>query len=349
MTSSTGSDSTPGLDLSRLTAFLDSACPGLAAGPLRAEVIAGGKSNLTYLVTDGSGSWVVRRPPLGHVLATAHDMSREYRVMSALYGTAVPVPRMIAMCDDPSVMGEPFYVMERMLGVAFRHSKELADLGTERTRMIAERMIDVLLDLHGVDPVEVELEDFGRPAGFLERQVRRWKQQLDASATRELPRAEVLARMLAASVPADAPAAIVHGDYRLDNLLVDSRDEVTAVVDWEMATIGDPLTDVALLYVYMHLARVDNAIADAMSAPGFLTPDEALNRYVQRSPRDTSRMGFYLGLAFFKLAVIVEGIHRRYLDGKTVGDGFSDVGAIVAPLVENGIAAMEEGPSGLRV
>lgn len=332
----------PGLDLQALADFMAASCPGLAGGPLRAEVIAGGKSNITYAVTDGARTWVVRRPPLGHVLATAHDMGREYRVMSALQGTAVPVPAMIAMCTDVDLMGQPFYLMEWVNGRAYRQAGELVPLGPERTRSIAERMVDVLLDLHAVEPGSVGLADFGRPAGFLARQVRRWQQQLDASATRDLPRAAELARMLAAEVPPDAPAAIVHGDYRLDNLLVDADDQVRAVVDWEMATLGDPLTDLALLYVYLRLATVGNAIADAMSAPGFLGPDQVLERYVQRSPRDASRMGFYLGLAFFKLAVIVEGINRRYVEGKTVGDGFGDVGVLVDPLIEEGIAAMEE-------
>jgi len=331
----------PGLDLHRLGNFLAEQCPGLTEGPLRAEVIAGGKSNLTYSVTDGVSTWVVRRPPLGHVLATAHDMGREYRVMSALQGTGVPVPAMIASCQDPALMGEPFYVMEWVPGRAYRQAAELLPLGLQRAELLAERMVDVLLDLHEVNPDAVGLSDFGRPAGFCQRQVRRWQQQLAASATRELPRAEELARMLAASIPPDAPAAIVHGDYRLDNLLVDDQDRVRAVVDWEMATLGDPLTDLALLYVYVRLASIDNAIADAMSVPGFLTPDQVLARYVARSTRDTSRMGFYLGLAFFKLAVIVEGIHRRYLDGKTVGAGFDGIGALLEPLVEEGIKAME--------
>lgn len=332
----------PGLNLQRLTAFLDEVHPGLVAGPLQAQVIAGGKSNITYLVSDGTGRWVVRRPPLGHVLATAHDMGREYRVMSALADTAVPLPRMIAMCQDPSLMGEPFYVMEFVSGVAYRQAAQLRELGPERVAQLSQSMIDVLLDLHAVDPTEVGLADFGRPAGFLERQVRRWSQQLDASATRELPQAQELARMLSADVPPEGSPAIVHGDYRLDNLLVTPDGRIVAVVDWEMATIGDPLTDVALLCTYMQLARQSNAIADSMAAPGFMTPDEALTHYVSRSPRDTSRMGFYLGLASFKLAVILEGIHRRFVEGKTVGEGFGDVGASVEPLLEQGISAMKE-------
>jgi len=336
----------PGLDLIRLHAFLQDACPGLVDGHLSASLIAGGKSNLTYAVTDGTARWIVRRPPLGHVLATAHDMAREYRVMSALQGTGVPVPRMIVLCEDPDVVGEPCYLMEHVVGHAYRQAEQLRPIGERRTGQIARNMVDTLLTLHEVEPASVGLADFGRPERFLERQVRRWKQQLDASQTRALPRAELLHDRLASSVPADTAAAIVHGDYRLDNLLVDDDDAIAAVVDWEMATIGDPLTDVALLYVYLRLARigVGNAIADAMAAPGFLTADEALARYAERSPRDTTAMPFYLGLAFFKLAVIVEGIHRRYVDGKTVGDGFSGVGALVDPLIEEGIAAMEGRP-----
>ncbi|MBU6246007.1 MAG: phosphotransferase family protein [Actinomycetales bacterium] len=344
----------PGLDLVRLRAFLQDAAPGLVGGDLSASIIAGGKSNLTYAVTDGTWRWIVRRPPLGHVLATAHDMAREYRVMSALQGTGVPVPRMIVLCEDPSVVGAPCYLMEHVDGRAYRRAEELREIGPERTGQIARNMVDTLLMLHEVDPGSIGLADFGRPERFLERQVRRWKQQLEASQTRALPRADLLHARLADSIPAETAAAIVHGDYRLDNLLVgdgdqedaDQDDAIAAVVDWEMATIGDPLTDVALLYVYMRLARigVGNAIADAMCAPGFLTADQALARYAERSPRDTTAMPFYLGLAFFKLAVIVEGIHRRFVEGKTVGDGFSGVGALVDPLIEEGIAAMEGRP-----
>ncbi len=210
-----------GLDLDRLRAFLETECPGLVTGPLSAEVIQGGKSNITYRVSDGVGRWVVRRPPLGHVLATAHDMVREHRVISALLPTSVPVPATLALCADPAVIGAPFYVMELMPGTPYRHAHELETLGPERARAISTRVVEVLADLHAVRPAEVGLTDFGRPEGFLARQVQRWKKQLDASKSRALPGADELFELLASRVPPDGAPGIVHGDYRLDNLLVD--------------------------------------------------------------------------------------------------------------------------------
>ncbi len=176
-------DDIPGLDLTAFRAWYDGQRPGEIAGELSAKVIAGGKSNLTYEVTDGTSWWIVRRPPLGHVQATAHDMGREYTAMSALADTAVPVPATYAHCADPDVLGAPFYVMERVDGVAYRSASQLEPLGPERTAAIAGRMIDVLAALHAVDPVDVGLAEFGRPHGFLERQVRRWGKQLEGSKT----------------------------------------------------------------------------------------------------------------------------------------------------------------------
>jgi aminoglycoside phosphotransferase (APT) family kinase protein len=336
-------DDTPGLDLADLHAFLDRERPGLVAGELRGEVIAGGRSNLTYDVTDGHSSWVVRRPPLGHVLATAHDMSREHRVISALEPTDVPVPRTYVLCEDPDVLGAPFYVMEKVGGTPYRRAAQLEAIGAERTGDICLRMVDILGTLHEVDPEKVGLGDFGRPEGFLDRQVRRWKKQLDSSRSRDLPGMDDLHARLEANVPEQQGPAIVHGDYRLDNLLVDDSDRVTAVLDWEMATVGDPLTDVALLVVYRGVAEQDKAgaVADAPSAPGFLSTDEIVTRYAERSGRDLSAMGFYLALAYFKLAVVLEGIHFRYTQGKTVGAGFEDVGRMVGPLVSAGLASLE--------
>ncbi|WP_433479119.1 phosphotransferase family protein [Spirillospora sp. CA-142024] len=331
----------PGLALDRFRGFFARARPGAAAGPLRARVIEGGRSNLTYEVTDGRSSWIVRRPPLGHVLATAHDMAREYRVLTALAGTGVPVPATYALCEDPDVIGAPFYVMEMVEGVPYRSAAELEPLGAERVGRIAERMIDTLVELHRVDPEQVGLADFGRPEGFLARQVRRWKRQLDASRSRDLPAATELHALLEANVPAGATPAIVHGDYRLDNLLVDSGDRIAAVLDWEMATLGDPLTDLALLLVYMRRQTPVPGTADASSAPGFPAPDDVLARYARRSGRDVSAIGFYVGLACFKLAVISEGIHYRYIHGQTVGEGFETVGDAVEPLLRSGLAALD--------
>lgn len=332
----------PGLDLARLAGWLPGVLP--SAGPeLGAELITGGKSNLTYTVTDGTTTWILRRPPLGHVLATAHDMGREYRVMSALQGTGVPVPRTYAFCDDTEVLGAPFYLMERVAGTPYRRATELAALGAERTRTISTQLVDALTSLHAIDPASVGLADFGRPEGFLGRQVGLWRKQLAASYTRDLPAADELHALLAADVPAESAAGIVHGDFRLDNVLVDDGDRATAVLDWEMATLGDPLTDLALMLTYHRLAAtVGEAVADASSAPGFLSEDEIVARYAAGSERDLSRFGWYLGLAAFKLAAILEGIHYRHLAGQTVGDGFADIGEAIHPLLDAGLTALKE-------
>ena len=334
----------PGLDLEAFRGWLGSAAPGLLEGRLTGTVITGGKSNLTYVVGDGTRSVIVRRPPLGHVLATAHDMVREHRVMAALADTAVPVPRMYAVCPDDAVVGAPFYVMELIDGVPYRTREELEALGAGRTRSISERMVDTLADLHDVAPQSVGLTDFGRPQGFLERQVRRWSTQLESSHSRDLAGADALLARLRAGQPESPAPAIVHGDYRLDNLLVRPDDQIGAVVDWEMATLGDPLTDVALLLTYQRVADLGfgAAVSTAATAPGFVTPDEVVARYAARSGRDLSQLGFYEGLACFKLAVVLEGIHYRHVSGQTVGEGFAQIGSMVEPLLALGLASMED-------
>jgi aminoglycoside phosphotransferase (APT) family kinase protein len=278
------------------------------------------------------------------VLATAHDMVREHRVITALRATAVPVPTTYAVCDDPDVVGAPFYVMERVEGTPYRFAAQLGPLGARRVRRISERMVDTLVALHSVDPASVGLGDFGRPEGFLERQVRRWKQQLDASRSRDLAGIDELHERLASSVPAQGDPTVVHGDFRLDNLLVTADDEVSAVLDWEMATLGDPLTDVALLEAYQTLPRMMDSVAvsDVSRAPGFITGPELRRRYAAASGRDLGHLAFHLGLAYFKLAVILEGIHYRYTQGQTVGNGFSTIGEATAPLVAAGLAAVKE-------
>ncbi len=337
---------TPGLDLAAFRGWYDAQRPGEIAGDLSAQVIAGGKSNLTYELTDGERRWIVRRPPLGHVQATAHDMGREYTAMSALRDTDVPVPTTYAYCAEPDVIGAPFYVMERVEGVAYRSASQLEPLGPKRTAAIVDRMVDVLAALHAVDPAAVGLEEFGRPQGFLERQVRRWGKQLEGSKTAERPRADELHRRLAARVPADNDewVGIVHGDYRLDNLLTGPDDEIKAVVDWEMATLGDTRTDLALLLVYDQIATIAGGalVADVAKAPGYPEPHQHLARYAATSGRDLGDMAFHLGLAYFKLAVILEGIHFRFLQGATVGEGFDQIGAGFDPLISAGLEALGE-------
>jgi aminoglycoside phosphotransferase (APT) family kinase protein len=332
----------PGLDLTALRGWLDDAAPSLLAGPLTAELVAGGKSNLTYRVSDGQRSVVVRRPPLGHVLATAHDMGREYRVISALRSTPVPVPEAYAWCADESVVGAPFYVMSLVEGVPYRSAAELEALGESRTRAIGERLVDTLADLHLVHVAVVGLSDFGRPEGFLARQVRRWRQQLDASRSRDVAGIDDLRRRLGESIPPESPGTVVHGDYRLDNVLVTPSDEIGAVVDWEMATLGDPLTDVALLLTYQRVSAlgVGAGVSTAPQAAGYPTREEVMARYAARTGRDLGHLGFHEALACFKLAVILEGIHYRHAHGQTVGEGFGGIGAMVEPLVALGLESI---------
>lgn len=346
-------ESLPGLDLDRLGPWFAENVEGVSTGStsgveLSATHISGGKSNLTYAVSDGTREWIVRRPPLGHVLATAHDMKREHTVISALHDTDVPVPETYAFCADEEVLGAPFYVMEKVDGRPYRYARELEPLGADRTRAISEQLIDVMAALHAVDPAEVGLSEFGRPDGFLTRQVRRWKKQLEASHSRDLPAADELHALLEARVGAAEAAStgpgIVHGDYRLDNVLTSTDDRILAVVDWEMATLGDPVTDLAILLTYQQMASVsgDDTVTDVSNAPGWLSEDEIIARYDAASHRDLSEFGFYRGLAAYKLAAILEGIHYRYLKGQTVGPGFDKIGDGIHPLLDMGIKAIKE-------
>lgn len=339
----------PGADLGALARWLHEQHPGLITGQLVGFLVPGGKSNLTYIVTDEVGQeLVLRRPPLGHVLATAHDMGREARVMAALEGSAVPVPRVLARSSEDDVLGAPFYLMTRAHGIAYRTKEELEELGEARTASIIDSMMTVLADLHSIDPDTVGLGDFGRAEGFLARQVKRWRMQFESSRSRELPSEAVLFEALSQEVPEQGPAGIVHGDYRLDNLLVDSSvegDPITAVLDWEMSTIGDPLTDLALLLVYSDLGRHPSwgkAVTTAPQASGYPSNEQLVERYAATSGRDLTHLGWYVALANYKLAGVMEGIHYRFVQGKTVGSGFAHAGEGVEMLLQNGIAALED-------
>ncbi|WP_328402435.1 phosphotransferase family protein [Streptomyces sp. NBC_00390] len=334
----------PGLDPEKLRSCLDRERPGLVGGPLRAQLIQGGRSNLTYTVTDGAGRWVVRRPPLGHVLATAHDMKREHRVITALHGTAVPVPTPVLLCEDESVLGSPFYVMEFVDGTPYRTAEQLAPLGPERTREAVLSLVDTLVDLHAVDPESVGLADFGRPEGFLDRQLRRWGKQLDASRNRELAGIDELHAALGRALP-DSPApSVIHGDYRLDNVLIGGDDRIKAVLDWEMSTLGDPLTDLGLLAMYSRPIDLPGSpISTTATAAGHPPAAELIERYAERSGRDTSAISWYTAFAWFKLAVILEGIHYRYTLGQTVGAGFDRIGDLVPVFIGHGLTTLQEG------
>lgn len=334
----------PGLDLDRLDAYLASATPGLVAGPLSAELVVGGRSNLTYYLTDGTTRWVLRRPPLGHVLRTAHDMGREFRVLSALDKTTVPVPSTIHLCADPEPLGAPFYLMEYLPGIVVRSKAQCeAELGPAGTTAVVQRLVDVLAELHTVDPVSIGLGDFGRPEGYLTRQVQRWRKQLDASRSRAVPGIDELHDQLAASVPRSSRSGLVHGDYRLDNVVVDPvAHDIAGVLDWEMATLGDPLADVGMLVVYTRARSVKDELitGDVTSAAGFPPTAVLVARYAERTGADLSALDWYVALACFKLAVVLEGIHYRFTQGKTVGAGFDRIGERVPGLVSEGLATL---------
>ncbi|GAA1887850.1 phosphotransferase family protein [Streptantibioticus ferralitis] len=340
----TTTDNPPGLDLERLRAHVDRERPGLTAGPLTGRLIEGGRSNLTYAVTDGASRWVVRRPPLGHVLATAHDMGREFTVLAGLHPTPVPVPEPLLLGQDDTVIGAPFYLMEHVDGTPYRTVEQLAALGPERTRGVVLSLVDTLVDLHAVDPAAAGLADFGRPEGFLERQLRRWNKQLAASRNRELPGIDELSTRLGARLPASGAPTVVHGDYRLDNVLVGPDDRIRAVLDWEMSTLGDPLTDLGLLVMYSERLPVENSpVPTSSGAPGHPDPAELISRYAQRSGRDTSAVAWYTAFAYFKLAVILEGIHYRFTLGQTVGAGFDRIGTLVPVFIDRGLTILKEG------
>ncbi|HZU78162.1 MAG TPA: phosphotransferase family protein [Dehalococcoidia bacterium] len=340
--------SPPGLDLLALHAFLQREVGGVG-DRLQGAVIPGGRSNLTYVVADGERRFVVRRPPLALVLPTAHDMRREVRMLSALQRTDIPVPDVLAVCEDESVIGAPFYVMRYIDGPVVRDELPQTFSDTPQTRRaMSEALLDTLVRLHDVVPGDVGLGDFGRPEGFLERQVRRWWQQWEASKTRELPSIEELHRRLQATLPAQSPAGIVHGDYRLDNVMFAPHDpsRIVAVIDWEMATVGDPLCDVGLLLVYW-ADTAEEAAARTLHGrsitveDGFLRREELRARYASQSSRDLSSLDWYIALGAYKLAIIAEGIHARFLMGMTVGDGFDSIGTMVPPIVEGALTTLQ--------
>jgi aminoglycoside phosphotransferase (APT) family kinase protein len=311
-------------------------------GDLRASEIAGGRSNLTYRVEDDAQAWVLRRPPAAGLSPSAHDVGREYRIVDALQGTDVPVARTLVNCTDPAVLGVPFAMVGFVDGRVLRTEQDLEGCSDSEVQAIHTELLRVLVRLHDQPYAALNLDGFGRPDGVVERQVRRWRQQWDHVATRELDDVDRLYRALGDVLPRQQRATIVHGDFRIDNTLLDrARPVVLALVDWEMSTIGDPLTDVATMCAYQH-RDFDYVVGErgASTSPHWPDVDSLAQDYAALSGADLSEFSTYLALAYFKLAVIAEGIASRRLAGAADGPGFDTAHLAVPGLVAAGLAVL---------
>jgi aminoglycoside phosphotransferase (APT) family kinase protein len=339
----------PGIDAAAVSKFFAEHVEG-GDVPLSFSFLSGGRSNLTYRVEGGQHTWVLRRPPLGFVLPTAHDMAREHRVLTALRDTGIPVPRTQALCTDESVTGGPFYVMDFAPGIVIEEELPTGYASTPaERRRIGTALMQTLAALHAVDWRAVGLEGFGRPEGYLARQVKRWSEQWERSKASDVPLVSELIRRLDAALPHSPAATLVHGDYRLGNLALDPADpgRVVAIFDWEMATLGDPLADVGYTLVYwgepedVPGSRGPGRYASVTTAPGFQRRAELVAEYSRASGRDVTSVDFYEVLALYKLAVISEGAYARWRAGLTAGEGFENVERVSVPLCEAALAIAE--------
>lgn len=313
---------TAGLDTAAVGAWLAARVPGVRL-PLVGELITGGHSNLTYRLTDQDGRrWVLRRPPLHGVLPTAHDMAREHMILSALAGTAVPVPPVVGLCEDDAVTGAPFYVTEHLTGLVLRAVGDAAGLPEPTRARLGERLVDTLAALHDLDPEAVGLGAMVRRTPYLQRQLRRWQEQWQRSRTRELPLADDVHRRLVAQQPQQSDEQrIVHGDYRLDNLMVDHAGRIVAVFDWELCAVGDPLTDLGVLLAYWTEQGEEPIpfLPPTTALPGFPDRRTLVDRYRQRTGRPVDGIGYYHAFACWKVGVIAEGVAARYAAGAMDG------------------------------
>ena len=329
---------TEGIDRAGVEGWFEENVPG-AKPPLSFERISGGRSNLTFGVRDTEGrAWALRRPPLGKRLGSAHDMGREHRVISALQETPVPVPPVVGLCEDDAVNGAPFYVMGFVEGPILRSAEDAKRFDEAERRAIGERVVATLVAIHEVDPDAVGLGELGRKEAYVERQLRRWYGQWEKSKTRDLPAVDGVHERLSARIPEQGPATIVHGDYRLDNMILSPSGEVAAVVDWELCTLGDPLADVGMLLVYWSEEGDEfmPLFAPATIATGFPTRDEVRARYAERSRRDLRQIDFFVALGYWKLAIILEGVYARYASGQygKTDEGFQEFAKVVERLAD---------------
>jgi len=306
-----------GIHPERVTAWLSKHVVGLKP-PVTFALVAGGHSNLTFRVEDSRGrAWILRRPPLGHVLESAHDMAREYRIIHALVGTRVPVPGACALCEDIAVNDAPFYIMQFVEGVVLHDATQAGPLSLTQRRSIGEHVIDVLAELHSIDPDAVGLGSLGRKEGYLERQLNRWSRQWQATKTHEIPEMDESLELLQQQQPGQIGSSIVHGDYRLGNMLI-REGRIQALLDWELCTLGDPLADVGYL-LNSWLGPDELMPGEAAQAPttvgGFPSREELCNRYQEATGRDLSNINYYRAFSHWRLAAIGQGVYKRYLMG----------------------------------
>ena len=374
-------DDLPGLPRATVDPWLRHALPDLVGDAgWSAELISGGLSNITYRLQLSGGAVILRRPPLGGVLPSAHDMRREYRVISGLATTAVPVPEALALGEDPAVLGYPFFVMSDVRGDVLRTAQDTGRLSVTARSHLSAQFVQTLADLHAVDVEAVGLDGYGHGAGYAARQVRRWGEQWQRSRQRDLPDLDRLIELLANEVPPDGETTIVHGDYRLDNTVVElaakdhsamdhsamhhsamdhsamdhsgedaaalDRPRIAAVLDWELSTLGDPLADLALAMTYWHDRGDDERAAIPVAVgvtahEGFPTAAELAEQYSRLTGRELAQLPFFLGLAAMKLAVILEGVMARHRAGHTVSGGYDRVSDAVPALVARGLRALQ--------
>ena len=288
-------------------------------GPLQYQLIAGGRSNMTFTVSDGNQPrFVLRRPPMGPLLPSAHDMAREYRLMHALRDSDVPVPKMVGLCQDETVNGRDFYVMQFVDGLVVRDIEIASTVGVAARETMSESLIRTLVALHRVDIDEVGLGDLAKRTGYIERQVKRWTGQWESSRTRELPIVDAVASELLSRMPEPNVTTIAHGDYRLSNCMVDPNGHVIAVLDWELCTLGEPMADLGGLLGYWHDPQENDPTGDAESTglPGFLDQDELAALYAEEMGSDMETISYYRAFAQWRLACIGEGVYARYLAGQ---------------------------------
>lgn len=332
----------PGMDVAALHRFLVDHGVALA-GDLDVELVSGGRSNLTFKASDGRSTWIVRRPPTSGLTPSAHDMAREFRVTAALQVSSVPVARTVAFDESGAALGAQMTVVEFVDGRVVRDQSDLAALSDAEVRDSTHALVRVLADLHAVDYRAVGLRDFGRPDGFVARQVKLWAGQWERVKTRDLPDVAALHVKLAEAVPQTSAASIVHGDFRIDNTILDAVDPavVRAVVDWEMSTLGDPLTDAALMCVYR--APIFDLVLGTQAAwtsPRLPSADELAQTYSVASGRDLGDWNFYLALANFKLGIIGEGITHRALQGSNAGSGAASAAEVTGEFMAAGLRAL---------